>query len=205
MKSMKFTLNAITLQYLLIVACIIVAGGIVWIFIQATDILSAQAKEVNHVKIQAELAQDEIVRLRQLKINLAEDKDIINKTAQIVSESQQYKFQDQLINELSQYAAQAGIGIDAYNFGSKPGEYVTSTPNAAGATSTPSTSSKVPPKTLVTITMQDDASYTSFLKFIKSIEKNISKMQLTGINIAPNLKKPGVIRKTVIEIEVFLR
>lgn len=50
-----------------------------------------------------------------------------------------------------------------------------------------------------------DVPYDSLLRFLKSIEQNITKMQLTGIALQPHPTEPNIILAPTIELEVFLR
>ncbi|MFZ2494203.1 MAG: hypothetical protein WAW60_00320 [Candidatus Saccharimonadales bacterium] len=195
--------SAITVQYLLIALCLILVGGIVFISIKANEVLSAKATEVDHVHSDAELAQQELVGLKSLQSNLKENADVVAKTNEIVSIAKQYKFQDQVIKELSAYAQKSGVEIIGYDFGSTPGSKVIATPTQ-GAAPAPTTNANVPPKTKVVVRLRNDISYNNFLKFLMSIEQNLTKMQLTGITLQPIDKNPSNVQGPVIELEVFI-
>ncbi len=195
--------SAITVQYLLIAQCLILVGGIVFISIKANEVLSAKATEVDHVHSDAELAQQELVGLKSLQSNLKENADVVAKTNEIVSIAKQYKFQDQVIKELSAYAQKSGVEIIGYDFGSTPGSKVIATPTQ-GAAPAPTTNANVPPKTKVVVRLRNDISYNNFLKFLMSIEQNLTKMQLTGITLQPIDKNPSNVQGPVIELEVFI-
>ncbi len=169
--------------------------GIVFIFLTAQDILTRKAVETDHARIDAELAQEDISRLKQLRTTLEANKDTIDKTAQIVAESQSYNFQDQVIADITSYADEAGVGILGFDFGVKPGEAP-----AAGKTS-----KNTLRRTLVSIQLSNNIPYGSLLKFVKSIEQNVTKMQLTGINFQPKKDDPTLVLGSTIEIEVYLR
>lgn len=188
-------LSAVMLQYIMITIMVMAAIAIGFIFVTANDILTRKSIETDHARIDAELAQEEISRLKQLKTTLEQDKEIINKTAQIVADSQSYNYQDQIIADLTSYAASAQLGILGFDFGVKPGESP-----AAGKSAT-----STQRRTLVSIQLENNIPYTSLLTFIKSIEQNVTKMQLTGINFQPKKDDPTRILGSTIEIEVFLR
>lgn len=198
MKPMKLTFNAIVMQYLLLGTCFVIIGGIVWISIAANDLLTAKAMEVDHRRTDAELAQEELVGLDNLRNNLDNNADVVNKTKEIVATAEQYHFQDQVIQDLTVYAKQAKIEIIGYDFGSSPGAKVAPTKGVA-------TPSNVPPKTLVTVRLQNDIPYTSFLRFLMSIEQNVTKMQLTGLTLQPVDKSPTNVQGPIIELEVFIQ
>lgn len=186
--------NATTLQYTFIGLIIVMIGNVIGIFLLAQHIMGQKALATDHARIDAELAQEELVRLQQLKSNLAKDKATIDKTARIVAQSQQYEYQDQVVKDINSYAKQYGIDILSYDFGAKPGV----APNS-------STGGSTQQKSIVQVQLNDGIPYTSFLKFLKSIEENITKMQLTGIALQPNAADPSLVQGSTIEIEVFLR
>lgn len=205
MKIKALSFNAVMMQYLLITLCLLLVGGIVYLSMQANQLLTAKATEVDHAKSDAELAQQELIGLQGLKSSLADNADVVKKTSEVVSTASQYKFQDQVIQDLSAYAQKAGVEIISYDFGTTPGSKVVATPQA-GTTQSKSTSpANVPPKTLVTVRLQNDIPYENFLKFLMSIEQNLTKMQLTGIALQPIDKKPSNIQGPIIELEVFLQ
>ncbi len=186
----SFQLNAASLQYVLIAAIILCITGIVGIFIMAQSILVEKAISTDHAKIDAELSQDEIIRLQRLRSSLKDEKATIDKTAKIVAESQQYTYQDQVINDITAFAAQTGVKITGFDFSKKP---------------TATTDKSLPQKTIVTVTTDKSIDYTALLRFIKLIERNITKMQLTGLSIRPDMQNPAVVLGPIIELEVYLR
>lgn len=188
-------IGAIWMQYFLIVLCIAMACGIVGIFYLAQGVLASTTIETDHSKIEAQLAQEEISRLKQLQVDLNDSKVDIDKTARIVAESQKYMFQDQVISDVTTYATQAGVNVLGFDFGAKPGENPPATPGT----------SKTPRKTIVVVRLDNNIPYTSFLSFLKLVERNITKVQLTGIALQPNKTTPNLIVGPSIELEVYLR
>lgn len=187
-------LTAVTLQYAFISLIILLIGGIVGIFFLAQTFMSQKALSTDHYRIDAELAQEEIVRLKQLETILKTEKSTIDKTARIVAQSQAYQFQDQVITDITAYAKQNNIEVLSFDFGAKPG----AAPQGTGTGSAQQ-------KTIVTVQLNNDIPFDSFLRFLKSVEQNITKMQLTGIALQPNVTKPNLILAPTIELEVFLR
>ena len=195
MNQPKTLMNAVILRYIfaaLMLSLMVVIG---FIFITARDILMSKAVETDHARIDAEIAQEDITRLKQLKTTLQQDSGVIEKTSQIVAESQSYKFQDQVIKDITSYATAAKVGIIGFDFGQKPGD----------PPPTSKTTTNTLRRTLVSIQLANDMPYTSLLTFIKSIEQNVTKMQLTGVNFQPKKENPTLITGSTIEIEVYLR
>ncbi len=191
----NFKLTAVTLQYGLMALIVLLVGGIIGIFFLAQTFMSEKALSTDHYRTDAELAQEEIVRLQQLRTILKNEQSTIEKTARIVAQSQEYQFQDQVINDVTSYARRNNIEVISFDFGAKPG---------AASPQLSSNGSKQQ-KTIVTVQLSNDIPYDSFLRFLKSLEQNITKIQLTGIALQPNVTKPNLILAPTIELEVFLR
>ena len=114
MKKMKF--NAVVLSRILIgsTLLIVIGTGVGFYFVQ--QILTQQATRTNHAKIDAELTQDELNRLKNLSSYLSENKDTVDRAAQVVADANQYQYQDQLINDVTTYANANGISIASFTF-----------------------------------------------------------------------------------------
>lgn len=194
MKSLR--LSSIVMQYLLIATGVIIIALIIAIFYFAQALMTEKAVATDHAKTDAELASQELINLQSLQKLLAESQPTIEKTRRIVAESQQYNFQDQVIRDVTEYAQQNGVGILGFDFGAKPG-------SVAATSSNPNTKSQQ--KTIVTVKLDNNLRYDAFLRFIRSIENNITKMQLTGIQIQPVPTDPSMILGPSIELEVFIR
>ena len=62
------------------------------------------------------------------------------------------------------------------------------------------------PKSIAaTVTLQNPVEYTNYLKFLRLIEQNLTKMQITDITVAPDTKVPGQINNPVIGLQVYVR
>lgn len=188
--------NAKTIQYAMLGFLVILVGAIGAIFSYGDQFLSEKATETNHVRIDAELASQELINLQALEQDMSKDSAVIEKTKQIVAQSQMYQFQNQVIEDITGYADLYGITILGFNFGSKPG----SAPPASQASGTGGSQQR----TIVTVRLEDHIPYPSLIRFLKAIENNITKMQLTGIGLQPT-ENPTLLSGTTIEIEVFLR
>ena len=187
-------ITAVTVQYGLITLIVLLIGAIVGIFFLAQTVMSQKALSTDHYRTDAELAQEEIVRLKQLETILKNEQVTIQKTARIVAQSQEYQFQDQVINDVTAYAKRNNIEVISFDFGMKPG----AAPQGVA-------SGSAQQKTIVTVQLSNDIPYDSFLRFLRSLEQNITKMQLTGIALQPNPTRSNVVLAPTIELEVFLR
>ncbi|MGB3023881.1 MAG: hypothetical protein WBB39_03710 [Candidatus Saccharimonadales bacterium] len=194
MRPIKISFNARSLQYVLISLCILSTCGVAAAYIIAGDIVKAKTIETNHAQIDAEVAQDEITRLQKLHIYLENNREEIEKASEIVADSQLYQYQNQAIEDITAYAAQAGIPILGFDF--------TGTANSPSS----NTNNPIPLKqTSIRVRIAPNIPYESFYRFITSIEENITKMQLTNVTISPNSSNSLYVDCQTIEVKVFLR
>lgn len=121
--------------------------------------------------------------LEQLQTDLEAREDVISKTANIVTSSLTY--QDQAIKDLDTYAKATGISIDRYDF------------TQVGATSAEPTS--------ITVILKSPVSYTGLLKFLRAIETNLPKMQISGITLGRVIGDPTLVRADQVTVEVYTR
>lgn len=184
-------MNATKLRYVLggiigLLVIIIIAG--IW-FLQS--FLNQQVLTTDHAKIDADISQQEALKLRKLQTEMAGMKDIIARTKQIAATTEQYGFQDQVISDLSTYAGRNGIRINSFDFsqtapGSKPG----TAPSG---------------KTTFLVSLRSPVKYESFLKFVRDIEQNLTKIQVTSLTLSPDPKDTSLIQNPTLGLEVFLK
>lgn len=162
--------------------------------------LKNYAVEVSHVSADAAASRSNLQNLQTLEKRLADDQAIIQKTSSIVAESQSYLYQDQIITDINNYAAKAGISITDINFGIG----TTTAPAQGSAPATPSTPAPSGVKSVsVSITLKNPVNYTNLLKLVKSIEQNLTKMQISRINLSKDTS--GGVTSDVLTLQVYVR
>lgn len=187
----KMHLTSAAVSWLLISALILLVIGTSvgsW-FMQS--MLVAQVIETDHVKIDAELSQTELQRSQTLQAYLETNRTAIEKANAIVSETKTYQYQNQIVNDIESYANKAGIVVLGYSF-----------PQGTTTTKTDPTGLK---SVSATLTLQTPVNYTSYLKFLKYIEQNVTKMQITNLSLAPDPNDSQNIKDTAITLKVYVR
>lgn len=168
---------------LLVTMLLIVIGGVV-IFQFAKTTLGAVAKDAAQTSADAEASQTAVTRLQQTERDLAANQDMVKRASRIAAESREYLYQDQIIKDLNTFANRNGVTIQGIDFGGGS--------TTAGATTTPSTGAALPTPTAApgglktvtaTITLKSPVNYASFLRFIRDIEQNLTKMQLGSLSL----------------------
>ena len=192
-------LHATTLRLVLIVALFLIAIIATGIFILVTDRLRDTATEASHILAQANNSQNDIQTLQRVEDELKKNKDVAERASSIVADSQSYQYQDQIIKDLTDYATKSGITITNFDFGT------TKSANSSAPSPTPGevqapTGIK---STSVSITLKNPVSYEGMLRFIHSIEQNLTKMQISKIGLS---KEAGSrVTSDALTIEVYVR
>ncbi|MBC7746518.1 hypothetical protein H7Y40_00885 [Pedobacter sp.] len=193
-------MSALQLRNILLTCVILLLGGIGTLIYFASGFLHEETVTTTHARIDAELGEQDIDKLKNLEKVLATNTASIQKADQIVSESKQYEYQDQIVNDINAYAARTGVKIIGYDFSTAA---TTTTPAVATTPTTPQVSGV---KTLnVTLSLQSPMPFDNYLRFVKAIEKNLTKMQVSGINISPDDKISSSITNPSVILIVYVR
>lgn len=181
-----------------IVLIIVTTAAIFWLFqVQ----LSTYAQQVNKDAAAADASANDIRNLQKLQAQLEEDEVAITRTKNIVADSRSYQYQDQIIKDLSAYAKASGVIVSGYGFGSD-----TATSGAAANGQTAETPVAAGLKTIsVSVSLKNPVDYRAFMRFIHSIELNLTKMQLTGISISPSQENKDLVTVGPLTIQVYTR
>lgn len=153
--------------------------------------LASFVTHVDHLKIDSEVNQQSIENAQKLRRALDDNKDSVERAAAIVADTKYYEYQDQIVQDITSYANASGLTVLGFDF----------------TTSTQSRTSTVKGlKTVVaTISLKSPVQYTNYLRFLKLIERNLTKMQITELEIANDLKTPGAIDAQLVTLEVYVR
>jgi hypothetical protein len=156
------------------------------------------AGKVSRATADSVASQDNIKNLQKIQQELLANRDVIERTTSIVADSQSYEYQDQIITDLNDYANRAGISVTNIDF--------TSANASATTPTTPSTATPAPTgvkSTSVSITLKNPVVYENLLRFIHSIEQNLTKMQISRIGLTKDTT--GNVSSEVLTIEVYIK
>lgn len=156
--------------------------------------LRDQAVRTGQARIDGELVSEEITRLQSLRTYFDNNKNTVRRAADVVAESQQYSYQNQVIDDINTYAGRNGITILSFDFP------VAALNNPAVAVAPGGLK-----RSAITINVQGPVPYDTFMLFVKSIEQNLTKMQITSIALAPDPESRTLLSDSSISIEVYLR
>lgn len=189
-------MNAVLLRRILsgIIVLLVIGTGVSYYFL--ADMLKKSVIEADHARIDASIYTSDINRLKKLQTQLVKDKDIVTRAHDIVASSTDFKYQDSVINDINSLADQTGVDVTGYTF-------VDSTAGATTpATPTPSVTAK---KVTINIAMRSPVPYDNYLRFLRAIELNLTRFQVTGVNVSPDTVNIRDVINPSIGIEVFVR
>lgn len=220
--TVKKQLTATNLRVILsVILCLILIMMAVGFYL-AHSALQNVAQEVSEVQTRANESDERLQQLGALRDKLDKHKTTIDKASRIVAESTKYRYQDQIIDDLSHYAHVSGVGIQSFSFsasdvaapsasGDAPASDSNSSPqeNTEESTeATPATPVETGPKsTSVSIQLSDSVKYENLLRFIKLIENNITRMQIANLQISKDTgeDKTGLVFVQTLTIEVYIK
>ena len=164
-------------------------GAGVWL-VQQT--LSDYVRQTDHLTIDADVSTIELQQLKALEKELVDEADIVDRAKQIAASTAQYRYQDQVISDITDYAARYDISVSTFDF---------ATNQSSAKNSTSPTGAK---KTPFAVTLKGPVPFVKFLRFLQAIEKNLTKIQVTRLTLAPD-KNPNKIANPNIGLEVYLK
>lgn len=197
---MKKVLNASIARIILSLLLLIILSAMVGLVIFAYSFLSKTSEEVGKMQTEATAVDAKIQSLLASKSQLDRNSDTVKKAKNIVSESKLYQYQNQIIQDLNTYADRAGIPIKSFSFQNEP---TTSTKTATSSKQI-STSPAGVKSTFVSIQLGDHIDYTKFLHFLSLIEKNVTRMQLSGVSISRGANNHEISIQSL-EVKVYTR
>lgn len=187
----KIRLTSTAVSWLLISAIILLVIGVgagSWLM---QSMLNGQVVETDHAKIDADLSRTELQRAKSLQSYLDQNKSAIEKTNSVVSDTKTYQYQNQIVNDIETYASKAGVIVLGYSF---PQDTAAAKPDSTGLKSVSAS-----------LTLQTPLSYANYLRFLKYIEQNITKMQITNLGLTPDEDNANNIKSTSITLKVYVR
>ena len=207
----KKPLTATTFRAILSVSIFLIIGAGVALFIVANNQLRTLATDVSKISIDADASGNNLQTLKRLEAELNQQKETIQRTNSIVAESQSYQYQNQIISDLNNYANRAGISITNLDFSATQAAGGTAatpsqqpaaptTPGASTTTPAPSSSMK---STSVSVTIANPVNYQSLLNFVRLIEQNLTKMQISSVGLSSG--ENGGVSSDALTIEVYIR
>jgi hypothetical protein len=191
MKKETQAISAQKLRWVLvgtIVSGVILGVAGVWYL---NGLLVTRVAATNDASQSSSVSKNNLELAQGLKSYLQNHTDDVQKAAMVVAQTTAYRYQNQIVEDVTRYANAAGVTIVGFDFPQ----------DISSATVDKTTGLK---SLTATITLSDHAAYTSYLLFLKYIEQNLTKMQITDVTISPNLADQNYINNTSVGIQVYV-
>lgn len=182
--------SAMIVHWLLYVLIVLLVAGIGYGVYYVHQQLSNYVIMVDHLKTDSEINEQGIANAQKLRRALDDNRDSVTRAAAIVADTKYYEYQDQIVKDVTSYASASGLTVLGFDF---------------TATSSKTSSIKGIKSMVANISLQSPVPYTNYLRFLKLIERNLTKMQVTQIDISNDLKSPGTISGPALTLEVYVR
>ncbi len=207
--SKKFTLTATNLRIILAVSLVVItaigAGG----FALAYNWLDGFAADASTVASQAAASESELQELSQTEKMLKTQHHAVERASKIAAESKSYQYQDQIINDLNDFARKAGITISDITFAddnAKGGSSSSSSSSSKTGTSLPAIAGLK--ATTASVTVKNPVEYRKLLTFMYLVEQSLTKMRIANVDLSRSTAQgqpPDSITSNTLTIEVYLR
>ena len=165
-----------------------IATGI-GVFVFGQQQLSAVAEETRKSTTDAESSSNELQTLTTLKNRLKEQDKDVERAAKIVSITKNYSYQDQVVQDLVNYANASGVVIKSIDFSANNSSAASKSTNAATITKAPTGTKSIS----ATVTLNTPVVYDSLRDFIYRIEKNLFQMQISNLTLSSNKDTGGIV------------
>jgi Tfp pilus assembly protein PilO len=165
-----------------------VIGAILGLYM-ADSKLSQVAKETSRLKAEVEVQQKQITIYETTK-NKIEDLSFVDDLADKVLPSTQD--QSLVVAEVSQFAVRSNLSVAQISFTEQPSTAKKPASAPGGVTVTP-----------LTVQLKAGARYDDLLNFLKQIEQNRRKMQVSDINLSPDAKDRTKLSQVTVVLNLY--
>ncbi len=211
--SKKFTLTATNLRIILAVSLVVItaigAGG----FTLAYNWLDGFAADASTVASHAAASESELQELSQTEKMLKTQHHAVERASKIAAESKSYQYQDQIINDLNDFARKAGITISDITFADNNAKGGSSSNSSSSSSSSSKTGTSLPTiaglkATTASVTVKNPVEYRKLLTFMYLVEQSLTKMRIANVDLSRSTAQgqpPDSITSNTLTIEVYLR
>jgi hypothetical protein len=175
----------------MIVIIVLFIGSSAFGFYYVQDKLNTFATSVGQTIAESVVGGTNTQAITKLQAKITEIQPAADKANTLTTSSQDY--QNQMVKDLNKYAANTGITITDYNF-------TVQAPAGAKSASIGGAGTG-----FITISLGNPIPFANLMKFLKSIESNIPKMQISGINLSRSQSPANSVTVEALTIAVYTR
>lgn len=206
----KSTMTATKLRALLCAGLVVTTGLTGGIFYLGQGQLATLATDVSRAIADANASQNNIELLKKTEQELEANRDVFARTGKVVADSKQYNYQNVIVNDLNTYAQRYGLSITNIDFSSGATGGSSATPAApstpgAGVEATPSAPASSVRTVAVNVTLENPVDYDNLLRFVRAIERNLTKMQVANFSVTKSAENPNDVSTNSLSIELHVK
>lgn len=204
-------LTPVKLRLILSIALLLLAIIGTGLFMFGYGKLGEFAAQAQQTATDASASNSSLQDLIATKKTLEQNSDAIDRAEKLVAESKLYSYQDQIITDINQFAAEAGLSISNINFT----EATTATTAAPATTPAPTegtpATAGAPPAGIksmtATVALKNPTDYSKILSFLNLIEQSLFRMQVSQVGLSKASADAGSNQVTsdTLTIEVYIR
>lgn len=209
---MEVKLTAPYLRMILFALIALVLIGTIAGFYFIQGRMREYADSISVLNADVEAGAQNIQTLKALQKRLKDEAAIAEKARAIVAESQEYVYQDSIVTDINKIARSSNVTVKNFTFSDAA---ATTTAPAAGTTTTPPVTPTAPTTPgaaagtvntrMVSVEIVSPVSYTSVMDFIRQIEKNPLKMQISSVSLQKDQENPTRVVPQSFTIKVYVR
>lgn len=211
--SKKFTLTATNLRIILAVSLVVITAIGASGFAFAYNWLDGFAADASTVASQAAASESELQELSQTEKMLKTQHHAVERASKIAAESKSYQYQDQIINDLNDFARKAGITISDITFADDNAKGGSSSSSSSSSSISNKTGTSLPAiaglkATTASVTVKNPVEYRKLLTFMYLVEQSLTKMRIANVDLSRSTAQgqaPDSITSNTLTIEVYLR
>ena len=198
---------AVTMRIVFALSLVLILVGMGGVVYFGYTMLQGTAEEVSKIQTEAKAVDAKVQNLARLEKEMEKYKDSVAKAQQLVAETQQYQYQNQIINDLTAYANKSGVGIAGFTFtsGSAGAKSNSGSSGTSGRNNSSGSNSAVGPKSMkVSVRLNEKTDYMALLRFMHLIEQNLTRMQIASVSMSKT-EGTGQVNTQTLEVEVYVR
>ena len=198
---------AVTMRIVFALSLVLILVGMGGVVYFGYTMLQGTAEEVSKIQTEAKAVDAKVQNLARLEKEMEKYKDSVAKAQQLVAETQQYQYQNQIINDLTAYANKSGVGIAGFTFtsGSAGAKSNSGSSGTSGTNNSSGSNSAVGPKSMkVSVRLNEKTDYMALLRFMHLIEQNLTRMQIASVSMSKT-EVTGQVNTQTLEVEVYVR
>ena len=198
---------AVTMRIVFALSLVLILVGMGGVVYFGYTMLQGTAEEVSKIQTEAKAVDAKVQNLARLEKEMEKYKDSVAKAQQLVAETQQYQYQNQIINDLTAYANKSGVGIAGFTFtsGSAGAKSNSGSSGTSGTNNSSGSNSAVGPKSMkVSVRLNEKIDYMALLRFMHLIEQNLTRMQIASVSMSKT-EGTGQVNTQTLEVEVYVR